>query len=82
MKIIKTSEETTQIIDELEQVEQSLRQAEQKLIKQVEAELEDIECRYGVGIGIRLDVQRIGQIIAYMIANRQDAVTLKYEVWK
>lgn len=65
-----------------ETLRKALLEAEKQQLQEAEKAVAEIEQRYGVSIGLRLDVQRLNQIISFMIANRQDSITLKHEIWK
>ncbi|MBK9292557.1 MAG: hypothetical protein IPM52_13175 [Bacteroidetes bacterium] len=78
----KQKKNTNPAAPDTEALRQALMEAEKQQVQQAENAVADVEQRYGVSIGLRLDVQRLSQIITFMITNRQDSVTLKYEIWK
>jgi len=58
-----------------------LREAVENDIKEVEKIITDLESNYEVGIGVRLDMQKICEILTFMITNNKPFITLKFEVW-
>jgi hypothetical protein len=78
----KQKKNTKLAAPDLETLRQTLFEAEKHQLQQAETAVADVEQSFGVSIGLRLDVPRLSQIISFMIANRQESITLKYEVWK
>jgi len=50
-------------------------------IQSVQQQISELETNYEVGIGVRLDIQKICEILTFMLTNNKPFITLKYEVW-
>ncbi len=64
------------------ELQQLLAHAKQKELDQVTELITNIESDHQVGIGVQLDIQKLTDIIAFMISNNKSTITLKFEVWK
>ena len=64
------------------ELQQLLAHAKQKELDQVTELLTNIESDHQVGIGVQLDIQKLTDIITFMISNNKSTITLKFEVWK
>ena len=64
------------------ELQQLLAHAKQKELDQVTDLITKIESDHQVGIGLKLDIQKLTDIIAFMISNNKSIITLKFEVWK
>lgn len=64
------------------ELQQLLAHAKQKEIDEVSELLAKIESDHQVGIGVQLDIQKLTDIITFMISNNKSTITLKFEVWK
>ncbi len=64
------------------ELQQLLAHAKQKELDQVTELLTNIESDHQVGIGVQLDIQKLNDIITFMISNNKTTITLKFEVWK
>ena len=64
------------------ELQQLLTHAKQKELDQVTDLITNIESDHQVGIGVQLDIQKLTDIIAFMISNNKSTITLKFEVWK
>ncbi len=66
----------------MEELQQKLFEAQQKELEVVAQKVEAIEKESSVGIGLQLDVKKLTDIIAYMVSNNKQTISLKFEVWK
>lgn len=66
----------------IEALEALLLSKQNELLAQAEAEIKAIEEKYGLNIGCKLDQKKLCDVMAFMIANKQDSVSLRYEIWK
>ena len=64
------------------ELQQLLAHAKQKELDHVTDLITNIESDHQVGIGVQLDIQKLTDIIAFMISNNKSTITLKFEVWK
>lgn len=59
-----------------------LEEATRKENELVMSKLNTLEKEHNVGIGIRLDANRLSDILLFMFNNNKPSITLKCEVWK
>jgi len=75
-------EETEKQINPVEVLKQQLMEAEQKEMEAVSKKVETLQEEHQVTIGLQLDIRKLTDIIAFMIANNKPLISLKFEVWK
>lgn len=63
------------------ELEMLLDEQKQSLLAQATAELDAMEEKYGLSIGVKLTPEKIMQVMQYMLANNQNEVSLKFEIW-
>lgn len=66
----------------LEALEALLKSKQNEQLAQAEAEIKAIEEKYDLNIGCKLDQKKLFDVMAFMIANKQESVSLRYEIWK
>jgi hypothetical protein len=64
------------------ELQKKLAEAQQKEIEEISKKIETIETEHAVGIGVQLNIRKLQDVIAYMIANNKQVISLKFEVWK
>jgi len=75
-------EVTEKQINPIESLKQQLMEAEQKELEAVSQKVEALQEEHQVTIGLQLDIRKLTDIIAFMIANNKPLISLKFEVWK
>lgn len=82
-KIGKTkSVEPQKPLTELEELQMKLRELQQKEVEDIAKEIDAIAEAKKVSIGIQMTAQKLAEIMAYMIQNNKQTISLKFEVWK
>lgn len=74
--------EPTQPLSEIDELKQQILKLQQQEIEHVTTLIEAIERDHKVGIGIQIDLQKLGDILAFMISNHKPFISLKFEIWK
>lgn len=70
--------EKTETIEELQQ---KIIAKKAEHLSLAENAIEELSAKYNVTVGIKLDLNRIKDVLSWMIENGKDTVSLKYEVW-
>jgi hypothetical protein len=65
-----------------EVLQKQLMELQQQQIEKLTKTIENIEEEHKVGIGVQLDINKLTDVIAYMINNNKPVISLKFEVWK
>ncbi len=65
-----------------EELQKQLLELQRQEIETVTKAIESIEEENKVGIGVQLDIRKLTDVIAYMITNNKQTISLKFEVWK
>lgn len=66
----------------VQELKAQLALATQKELEAIANEILALEQKYQVGIGIRIDANKLGDIINYMITSNKASISLKFEIWK
>jgi len=74
--------EPQQPLTEIEELRQQILKLQKQEIEHVTSLIETIERDHKVGIGVQIDIQKLTDILAFMIANHKPFISLKFEIWK
>ena len=65
----------------IEELQQKIIAKKAEQLALAENAIEELSAKYNVTVGIKLDLNRIKDVLSWMIENGKDTVSLKYEVW-
>lgn len=66
----------------VEELRQLLDEASRQANELVLSKINTLEKDHNVGIGIRLDANRLSDILRFMLNNNKTSISLKCEVWQ
>lgn len=80
---MKTENNTTENPKALsvEELTAMLQQAQQAKISQLTESIKNLAEENNVSVGVSLDIQKITDILQFMITNNKPIVNLQFEVW-
>ena len=65
----------------IEELQKKLDEARIQKLQAVANRIQQIVEEEGVGVGLQLDVAKLTDIINFMIKNKKEVISLKFEVW-
>jgi hypothetical protein len=65
----------------IEELQQKIIAKKAEQLALAENAIEELSVKYNVTVGIKLDLNRMKDVLSWMIENGKDTISLKYEVW-
>jgi ATP-dependent RNA circularization protein (DNA/RNA ligase family) len=82
LKVSKTAEVSEEKELSVEELQKQIQELKAKKLQSFAEKIEKISDEEKIQIGIQLDVQKVADIIAFMLANNKQKISLKFEVWE
>jgi len=78
---IKPATDIAEKAETIEELQQKIIAKKAEQLALAENAIEELSVKYNVTVGIKLDLNRIKDVLSWMIENGKDTISLKYEVW-
>ncbi len=66
----------------LEELQLKLQEMTRMELESINKQIESLEEKHQVGIGVQLDINKITDVLKYMLNHNKSIISLKFEIWK